>query len=260
MPTPTEEHLQFISEKISSIKVRCGEVAGTPMSYVAEQAVINYLQSIGATVSLLPSRFKEWYSEVPWEDMEIWSSADKFPSLTINSEQLMKTLAKLEIVEKEIRRHISPDRDIQKGVIASLDTMFDQFSKEWYGRAESLSVLISLTGILVIIRIALLNVDLSLSTPQILVYTSIAIPVVWMALDIAKEYALKWVDFNASADDYSTHTQFYDIACDMRAENIFLIIESLYKRRNRRKWQKRLWYFTAASSIIFTIIIAICQN
>ena len=252
MPTQTESHLQEIAEKIETIKNLQQVPAGTiPPNDI--QTITEELQAIGEVVFLLPESFTDKYSDVPWNEMKNWASFNTLVS-GVTSEQLTNIICDLKKAEPEIIRHISPDRDIQNGIIALREKYLDQLYNDFYGRAESLTIIISLTAILVVIRVAILNVGVLLSGWQILVYSLIAIPVAWVAWDIVKEYEKPWV-YNDTSTIYNTYTQFFDMSCDSLNENIYNISKLLDKRIRNRRWQRNIWMLTSGVSILVTIII-----
>lgn len=255
MLTQTESLLQDIVREVEKY-LELPSVSN--MTAIQKEGAISRLLKIREYVSGLPREFTDRYSLIfEYIIDEFGNIRSSVPGATdIN---IARATEHLEHNFADIHRHANPDRGIQNGIIASQGKYLDQLYSDYYGRAGSLTIIISLTATLVVIRAALLNVGVQLSGWQILVYSLMAIPVAWVAWDIVNGHEKAWV-YDDPHTNYSTHTQFFDMSCDSLNENIYSISEFLDKRKRNRKWQRIIWMITAGVSILVTIIIYFTNN
>lgn len=255
MITRTEQQLQEIADAIPFIT----EI--NPARHLPHQEIEQIkekLQKIGEVVEKLHKAFTLRHSRIPWNTIKEWSSIDPYSLSNQDLTTISTAKTILETHRDEINKQAYPDRDIQSGVLTSLAGHLDLHAKEFYGKADALTVLISLTGILVVARAALLNIGVTLNLAQFFIYCSNALPVLWIARDIMREHDNFWISM-PRAEDYFTHTDFYFDARSVLEDNIFEINSMLMERGKARERQKNLWYATALLSIIVTLIAAICQ-
>ena len=253
MPTKTESLLRDIVGKIEEYL----ELPSVPNMTAAQKSdAISKLQEIRDHARGLPKEFTSRHSLI--FGYILYSFGNVHSSVSgVTDSNIASATKHLKCNHDDIRRHAYPDRNIQSHVLSSLDAQLDLNIKEWYGKAESLAVLVSLTGILIVIRAAFLNIGVSLNSFQIYVYCLNAIPVIWMAWDIAKEYDMLRIII-LPAEKFFTHTELYEIEYNLKEENVFESKVLLSRRRRRRKSQRRTWAFTAILSIIITLTTNIC--
>ena len=208
MPTETETRLQEIAEKIEEIYGICGRTPVSDPSPTEAQEIIKRLVTIGQIVHSLSSRFRQRHGSNEWSKMESWSSPNAFSPASFMLGDLRKVLRVFNSVEPIIKMHAYSNSDIQSGIIASLDTWYEQISKDWFDRTRRTYILIYLTVALTILRGALIEVDYELTSHQILVYCSVLVPVLWIAFDIFWGRKIFRV-YNSYAEAYETYSEFY---------------------------------------------------
>jgi len=253
MISRTEKQLQEIADAISSIQ---NFPSVSQLTDQEKSHIKNELQKIGKIAGELPVSFTFRHSKVPWDEIQNWVSINTHSLSNQDISIISDARAILAKSKDRIARIAYADREIQSGILTSLSGHLDLHAKELYGRANSMAVLMSLTGILVVTRIALLNIGLSLNLPQFFIYLSNALPLIWIAWNIIRDDNDLLVAMPL-AEDYYTHTDFYDDAREVIDSNIYEINLKLTKRWKTKKRQEILWYITAFASITATIIAAI---
>lgn len=254
MPTPTEAHLQVIAGKIEDIYKICGRNPVADPSSAEASRIILHLDEIGQTVHMLPPRFKNRYRGVKWGDMENWSAPNAFSPAAFDIDELQKVDAVFNSAEHEINRHAFPNKDIQAGVISSLDIRYEQLSKDWFDSRRGAYILISLTAFLAVVRGGLSTVDsYELTSLQILIYCVLLLPILWISFDIFWGRKI-YRHYNYDAGSYYTYTEFYESASSLRLGN-FLILSGLLNRQRRLMiYKATLWAVGIIISIIITIL------
>lgn len=185
--------------------------------------------------------------------MEIWSTPNAFSPATFKLGDLIKVIRVFNAVEPVIKMHAYSNSDIQSGIITSLDTWYEQISKDWFDRTRRTYILIYLTVALTVLRGALIEVDYDLTSHQILVYCSVLVPVLWIAFDIFWGREILRV-YNAYAEAYETYSEFYQVARVQRKRNINVLRNIITKQRRRVMYQAVLWIATVVVSVIITLL------
>ena len=256
MPTPTEDRLRVIAEKIEDIYKICGRTPVADPSLAEASDIILRLNQIGQTVLLLPASFKNKYNRytrVRWADMESWGTSNTFSPSTFDLHKLQKVIIVFNSAESEINRHAFPNIDIQAGVISSLNTRYEQISKDWFDSRRGTYIFISLTALLAVVRGGLSTVDnYELTSLQILIYCVLLLPIFWIAFDIFWGREI-YRYYNFDDTEYYTYTEFYDIASILGERNIYLLLSLLQRQRTVMIFQAILWILGIATSIIITL-------
>ena len=254
MSTPTETRLQEIAEKIEEIYGICGRMPVADPSPTEAQEIIQRLATIGQIVQSLPARFRERHKNVDWSEMASWANPQAFSSAAFNLDEARKVLLIFNDAEPEIKEHAFANKDIQAGVILSLDTRYEQISKDWSDNRRGTYILISLTALLAVVRGGLATVeDYELTSLQILIYCVLLLPILWVAFDIF------WVRkiyryYNYNSESYDTYTEFYVAASLLRLRNIGILLRLLRRQRRFMIYQAMLWLAGVITSVIITLL------
>lgn len=253
MLTPTERQLQGIAEKMDSINsLRQIQGVAGDVRVKKNQEIARELKAIGQIVTLLPQSFKGRYSEVPWYQIEKWASLNIFVS-GFNENGLKYMMSVLDKAEIVIRRHSDPRNELHQGIIMALSTTYEKYSKEWYSYITTPYLLVSLSVIMLIIRIALNDIGFVLTSQQMTAYSIHAVILFLIILEI--QIAPKRYDaLPPPVDNFSTLVEFFDNQFSIKTEEIRHIRKVLDNRRKLRSIAKTLWAFTLAASIIITWI------
>lgn len=254
MLTQTETHLREIAEKIEEIYGICGRTPIADPSPAEAQEMIQRLAAIGQIVHSLPAGFRERHQKVDWTEMAGWSNPQALSPAAFNLDEVRDVVLILDNSEPEIKRHAFANKDIQAGVILSLDTRYEQISKDWSDSRRGTYILISLTALLAVVRGGLATIDdYELTSLQILIYCVLLLPILWVAFDIF------WVRkiyryYNYNAASYDTYTEFYVSASLLRLRNIGTLLGLLSKQRRLMIYQAMLWLAGVITSVIITLL------
>lgn len=251
MPTPTEAHLKVIAEKIEIIKTQQQGPAGT-IPPADMQRITKELQEIGRTVLLLPESFTERYSDVAWSEMAHWASSNIFAG-SLSGGQLINMICVLDEAEIEIRRHAYPSNELHQGMIMALNSTFKQCSTEWYSHITTPYLLVSLSVIMLIIRIALQEIGLKLTDGQMTTYGVHAFVIFLIILETQRTPKIDYI-LTPSVYNFSTLAEFYDSQSFVKIQEIRQIRIILDGRRRLRFWTKFFWVITLIAAIIITSI------
>lgn len=253
MLTLTEKQLHVIAEKIDTIRTlrqRQGVVGNLRIE--KNQDIAKELKAIGQIVTLLPQPFTERYSDVPWGEIGEWSSLNIY-LIGFTEQQLENMMSVLDKAEMKIKRHADTRSEMHQGIIMALNSTYEKCSVEWYSYITTPYLLVSLSVIMLIIRIALNDIGFTLTGDQMSAYSIHAVILFLVILEIQlapkRSYALI-----PSVDNFSTLAEFYDNQFTARAEEIKQIRKILDARRKLRLCTRTLWVITLAASIIVTWI------
>jgi len=252
MLAPIETLLQEIAEKIEKVYRICGRTPVASPSPTESRAIIKNLSSIGRIVQSLPDGFKNRHRRKEWIEMAGWSAPNAFSSKGLVLSDLMDVKAVFDSVEPGIKVRAFSNPDIQSGIIASLDTWYEQISKDWFDQRTRTFIFISLTGFLAAIRGALIAVNYDLSTRQILVYCFLFLAILWIAYDIFWSKKI-YRRYNYHTNIYYTYTDFFESASILRRKNIEELVNLLQRKRQLMMYQVSFWTVSVIFSIIATL-------
>ena len=244
MPTPTERHLQVIAEKIDKI-TKLQQVRASGLQSGRTKAITAELQSIGQIVNQLPNSFKDRYSDVHWKRIGEGESLDTFASDSFDK-KLNNIISDLKAASPEIQRHATPDKDFHRDVVNSLENNFLRHSTEWYAHIRTTYLLVSLTVILIFIRIQLTELGIPFSRNQLIAYLTHAFYVVLIVIEIQLSPKLPLIRFS-SANQYFTIIEFYD----REIKSLNLEISNARKLLNRRRKNR---FFLMSYWLVFLIL------
>ena len=251
MLTLTEKQLQSIAGKIDTIRVLRQSVVGN-VRVEKNREIAKELKAIGQLVTLLPQSFKKRYPDVPWDEIGEWASLNIF-LIGFAEQQLKDMMSVLDKAEMGIRRHADTKNELHQGIIMALSSTYEKCSSEWYSYITTPYLLVSLSVIMLIIRIALNDIGFTLTGEQMTTYSIHAVILFFIILEIQltpkRYYALI-----PSVDNFSTLAEFYDNQFSARTEEIKQIRKILDTRRKLRLFTKTLWVITLAVSIVVTWI------
>lgn len=252
MPTQTEQHLQAIVDKIENVRKIQNSAQGPNLSLTSQTIISDDIKTIGEHVSLLPKEFKDTHNNIPWAVMENWAASSLFPSSNFNFSSIVIALHNINVAEPRISMHLPSNRNIQNGIIASLDSYYGHLCADWHEDRKRHYIFISLTGILVIIRAAIRD-TVALTSQQIIIYALLAIVVVWITIDIHAEREIYRI-YDSPYRHYFTYTEFFVRARFFRQTNINQLNKLRKKHSNTRDRQGKLWWMLsiASTSITFT--------
>lgn len=256
MPTPTEARLQVILKNVENVRAILGSRLVANMSRHERRNIVAGLQSIGSEFILCPSDFKEYCNFENLSIIEQWGLPGHLSPRNLNQRTINTAVHVLDRTEPEIRRHAFPDDTIQNGILNNLDNHYEQLSKEWYANSQTPYVLITVTGIFAVIRIALFEGFAGkndLTSEQFFAYSILGLIVLLSALGIVFQPTVSRFRISTRAIFYS-NIQFYEISIGSKMYNIVHLKNRLRKRKIVRNILSTLWIPALLVSIFITPI------
>lgn len=253
MPTQTERHLQVIAEKIETIQNIHAEVGIGAPSAADAQSVIGCLKTIRECVRHLPCEFKMKYCNVSWVTMSAWGMPGCFSANNLNN-RMLNIIAVFYIeIKPRIYHYAGGDTEIQKSVISNLQAQYEELSKNWHAQISTLYVLISITGILTVIRLGIERGEIDFTLREILSYgghVGIAVCVAF--------YMQCRPSITPFAEDISnwfyTYTDFFRISHENWNFNIANLAREIKRHENIKIAAIFFWLWTLIVAFLFTDI------
>ena len=253
MPTQTERHLQVIAEKIETIQNIHAEVGIGAPSDADAQSVIGCLKTIRECVRHLPCEFKMKYCNVSWVTMSAWGMPGCFSANNLNN-RMLNIIAVFYIeIKPRIYHYAGGDTEIQKSVISNLQAQYEELSKNWHGQILLHYVLMSITGILVVIRLGFEPGEIDFTFFEILFYGVHVLIILGMAVYIQLR-PLNTDLANDTSSWHYTYTSFFSLSHENWSLNISDLKNVVRRHENIRAAAVLLWLWTLVGAIWATAI------
>ena len=251
MPTQTEEYLREILEKIQSVRSLCHSKPVQRMSRREKRHIVTELQFIGQRLLLCAPDFKEFCALFCLNQMESWGVPGNLSARSIEEIPMSATLYIFDQNEEKIRNHAFPDTLIQNNILSNLDTHYEQLSNDWYSTAQTPYVLISVTGILAIIRIAMLNEMVGINSNQYYAYSALGAVVLIVALSMLFQSSISKLYISPS-NEYQTYFHFFSSSFRAKSVNLRILEIKLQWRKMIRGVLYSMWLIALIVSIAVT--------
>lgn len=252
--TKTEQMIATLIERIDIIRSKHQD-ARDRQDLAADEAdaLFKEFRAIGETVSSLPSRFKSLYSHaIAWEDMEIWADPSKFPRDEFTLGKLAESWAVLAEAEGELTRHTGNYAAMQRDVIANQDIQAIQIKQELDHLRQTPHIFLWFTAFLIPLRAGLAQIGWEITNWQMAAYLLVIIPLWMMMRENRREHKIS-LFYPTKADNFATHTEFYDISLWGRFKNLNKLKIARRTIRKRRRNAERVWMLFVAASIAATV-------
>jgi len=252
--TKTEQMIATLIERIDIIRSKHQD-ARDRQDLTADEAdaLFKEFRAIGETVSSLPSRFKSLYSHaIAWKDMEVWADSSKFPRDEFKLGKLIESWAVLAEAESELTRHTGNYAAMQRDIIANRDMETIQIKQELDLLRQTPHIFLWFTAFLIPLRAGLAQIGWEITSWQMAAYLLIIIPLWMMMRENRREHKIS-LFYPTKADNFATHTEFYDISLWGRFKNLNKLKIARRTIRKRRRNAERVWMLFVAASIAATI-------
>ena len=253
MPTQTERHLKMIEDNIEIIQNIQADVGSGKPSRRQRKLAITCLEAIGASMRHVPDDFREKYNEIPWSAIDCWGTQGTFTPNNFRKSQLERSAAFLSVQKSAISRHSGGETKIQKGVLNNLHAQYEELSRNWHNQILLPYVLISITGILFVIRTDLVQEEIDLTTWESILYGIHVIVIFYIGIYTQTRPSNSDIANDIYTWNY-THTDFYNRSYRNWSLNITDLQEALRRHEFIRAILTVMWMWTLAAAIFVTVI------